>query len=81
MGTQKNRLNEMILFSTHNIGFVLIIREKLWEKELNTPPNLDLCNNYLFDKSSALKLYEDMKKQEVHEALDWSPENVLFKTR
>ena len=38
MGTQKNRLNETIISSTSNIGFAFIIREKLWEKELNTPP-------------------------------------------
>ena len=43
MGTQKNRLSETILLSTHNIEFALIIREKLWGKELNTPPYLDLC--------------------------------------
>ena len=43
LGTQKNRLSETILLSTHNIGFALIIKEKLRGKELNTPPYLDLC--------------------------------------
>ena len=47
MGTQKNRLSETILLSTHNIGFALIMREKWGEKELNTPPYLDLCLQYL----------------------------------
>ena len=34
MGTQKNRLNEMILLSTYDIGFGWIIREILLGKEL-----------------------------------------------
>ena len=38
VGTQKKRLSETILLSTHNIGFALMIKEKLWEKELNTRP-------------------------------------------
>ena len=33
VGTQKNRLSEMILLSTHNIGFAFIIRENLREKK------------------------------------------------
>ena len=44
VGTQKNRLSEMILLGTHNIGFDWIIREILWVKELKNPPYLDLCN-------------------------------------
>ena len=43
MGTQKNCLIETILLSTHNIGFGLMIREILWEKELLTPYYLHLC--------------------------------------
>ena len=32
VGTQKNRLSETILLSTHSIGFDLVIREILWGK-------------------------------------------------
>ena len=42
MCTQKNRLNETILLSTHIIGFGGMIREVLCGKELYTPPYLDL---------------------------------------
>ena len=41
VGTQKKHVNETILLSTHNIGFALIIREKLWDRKLNTPPYLN----------------------------------------
>ena len=36
-GYSNNRLSETILLSIHNIGFALKIRQKLWEKDLNTP--------------------------------------------
>ena len=42
MCTQKNRLIETILSSTHTIGFGWILSEISWVKELYTPPYLDL---------------------------------------
>ena len=36
-------LNETILLSTYNAGFGWIIRERLWGKELQIPPYMDLC--------------------------------------
>ena len=37
MGTQKNRLSETILLSTHNIGLALILREIVWGKRAEYP--------------------------------------------
>ena len=42
VGTQKNS-DDSFEYPQHR--FCFIIREKLWGKELNTPPNLDLRVN------------------------------------
>ena len=58
MGTQKNRLSETILLSTHILGFGWIIREILGKRALNPLPIWTPAND---NNASLLVLHIKLK--------------------